>query len=358
MTIVKYFKETEFRKDKPLISVVIPCYNYGKYLNDSVESVINQKKFSNFEIIIVNDGSNDNTSEIAINLINKYNEIDIKLFETENQGVSATRNFGLSKSRGEWLLSLDADDMFKENFFDSCFEIVNKNKEINLIFSNLEGLGGPPNWGWKPTEYSFENLAFQNTFPYSSLHKRDLFEKTDGYNSDIPWGAEDWEYWIRCAKEGLKPERLKDSFFIYRVNHSNDNLSLTMSKNYDYVIAILRTLHPDVYDIRDLTISHNIIENMNEDTLNQLLKKIKSPYKHSNIYFWLGLYFLKKEDFELSLDYLNKSAQNVSEYDWQPFIKLAELYKKIGDFKKSNEFFKENKIRKEKSLEQKKSLPW
>lgn len=358
MTIIRYFKETDFRTDNSLISVIIPCYNYGKYLNDSVESIINQKKFSNFEIIIVNDGSNDNTSEIANNLINKYNNIDIKFFETENQGVSASRNFGLSKSRGEWLLPLDADDMFKEDFFINCFDIINKKEEINLIFSNLKGLGGPKNWGWEPTEYSFENLAFQNTFPYASLHKRCFFEKTGGYNSDIPWGAEDWEYWLRCAKEGLKPERLKESHFIYRVNHSNTNLSLTMSKNYDYVIAILRTLHPDIYDIRDLTISHNIIENMNEDTLNQLLKKIKSPYKHSNIYFWLGIYFQKKDNLDLALDYLNKSAQNASEYDWQPFFKLAEIYKKMGDFKNSQIYFQENKIRKEKSLEQKMSLPW
>lgn len=358
MTIVKYFKETELRRENPLISVIITCYNYGKYLNDSVESIVNQKNFSNFEIIIINDGSSDNTSEIAINLIDKYNNIDIRLFETENQGVSSARNFGISNAKSEWILPLDADDMFKENYFDNCIKIINQNKETNLIMSNLEALGTIKDWGWQPPDYSFENLAFQNTIPYASLHKKELFEKTGGYNNDIPWGGEDWEYWIRCAKKGLKIERLIETFFTYRVNHSTTNLSLTMSKNYDYVIATLRTLHPDVYDVRDLNIAHKMIQDMNEDTLNLLLKREKQNNKHSTIYFWLGIYFQKKENFDLSLEYLNKSAQNTYEYDWQPFLKLAEVYKKIGDFKNSQICFQENKIRKEKSLEQKMSLPW
>lgn len=358
MTKIKKFIESKTRLEKPFISVIIPCYNYSKFLFECVESIIKQKNFSNFEIIIINDESPDNTSNVANKIIDNYENFDIKFYETENQGVSATRNFGVSKSKGEWIFPLDADDKFRNGFFDKCIEIIQNDKNINLIFSDLDTIGTPDNWEWIPPNYTFETLAFQNTFPYCSLHKRELFEKTKGYNQDIPWGAEDWEYWLRCGKIGLNPYRLKERYFLYRVNHSDSNLSKNVVENYSTIIPLLRTLHPDIYDVRDLNVSHKMIGKMNEQNIYELLRKLDKNWDHSYLYFWIGLYFFHNKRIDDAIKFFELSKDKVLEFDWQPFIKLAELYKIIGEFEKSKIYFEENKLRREKAEEKKMSLPW
>ena len=97
----------------PLVSVIIPVYNVEKYLRRCLNSVIDQE-YKNIEIILVNDGSTDNSLEIAIS----YKEKDkrIKVFSQENQGLSAARNMGLDKSHGEYITFIDSDDYVSKDY--------------------------------------------------------------------------------------------------------------------------------------------------------------------------------------------------------------------------------------------------
>jgi len=91
-------------KYTPLISIIIPCYNYGRYLNDAVQSIVEQNE-KNFEIIIVNDGSTDNTEQIANELIKKYSNHKIILINQKNSGQPAiSRNTGIANANGEYVL--------------------------------------------------------------------------------------------------------------------------------------------------------------------------------------------------------------------------------------------------------------
>ncbi len=91
-------------KAYPLVSIIIPCFNYGRYLRDAIESVISQG-YPHKEIIVVDDGSSDETKQIA----EKYQ--DVKYVYQDNQGLSAARNTGIKNSRGDFLVFLDADDL-------------------------------------------------------------------------------------------------------------------------------------------------------------------------------------------------------------------------------------------------------
>jgi len=108
-------------KFKPKVSIVIPVYNGSKYLRQTVDSVLAQD-FDEFEVLIVNDGSTDDTAKIALEL--KEKDSRIELFQKENSGVSATRNFGLERARGEFVVFLDADDLLGADFLRTRVEAL------------------------------------------------------------------------------------------------------------------------------------------------------------------------------------------------------------------------------------------
>ena len=114
-----------------LISVIIPAFNCEKSIKSTVDSIITSG-LTDYEIVIVNDGSTDNTASVCKNLCSRYNFI--KYSEQENSGVSAARNKGMSIATGEYILFFDADDTAKENGFSECMDIIKSEKPDILVF--------------------------------------------------------------------------------------------------------------------------------------------------------------------------------------------------------------------------------
>ena len=94
------------------VSIIIPCYNYADYLTETVKSCVRQT-LDDLEIIIINDGSPDNTEAVALDLISQFPERDIQLINQENQRLSASRNNAIRQCTGQYVLPLDADDLFE-----------------------------------------------------------------------------------------------------------------------------------------------------------------------------------------------------------------------------------------------------
>lgn len=116
----------------PRVSVIIPVYNGDKYLEKTVRSVMDQD-FRDFEILIVDDGSTDNSRSIALDL-QKIDE-RIKVFEKKNTGVSNTRNYGMEQARGEFVVFLDADDVAGDGFLKSRFDALSQNENVAVCGS-------------------------------------------------------------------------------------------------------------------------------------------------------------------------------------------------------------------------------
>ena len=112
----------------PLFSVIIPIYNAEKYLAYCIDSILSQE-FNSLEIILINDGSSDNSEQICKYYASKDSRIHV--FSKKNEGVSSARNLGLSKAKGEWICFIDADDLLKENFFSDAYNTI-KLKNIDL----------------------------------------------------------------------------------------------------------------------------------------------------------------------------------------------------------------------------------
>lgn len=114
-------------------SVVIPTYNYSKYIERSIRSVCEQAE-KNFEVIVVDDGSKDNTQEIVERVINQGLENNIKYIYQENQGVSVARNTGVINSSGDYIWFLDSDDILLPNAFKYAINFIDKNPDLDMFY--------------------------------------------------------------------------------------------------------------------------------------------------------------------------------------------------------------------------------
>lgn len=125
--------------DIPQVSIIVPVYNKSKYIYQTLKS-IKEQSFSDYEVIVVNDGSTDNSRDIILSFQKDDNRI--KLFDIPNGGVSNARNFGLSQARGEWIQFLDGDDMIVEDYLERILEEVKHDKRIELVFADFSMING------------------------------------------------------------------------------------------------------------------------------------------------------------------------------------------------------------------------
>lgn len=187
-----------------LVSIVIPCYKQAQYLPDAIESCLAQT-YKNIEIIVVNDGSPDNTSEVAI----KYPQV--RLIEQANKGLSGARNSGIRSSRGKWIVTLDADDKIHPLFIEKTIG------KADIVSTYIRTFGDQNNTWKPPVEVpQFKHFIKHNCINCCSLFKREVFIATGGFDETMKKGYEDWEYWTHAAKLGFTFHIVKDELFFYR----------------------------------------------------------------------------------------------------------------------------------------------
>jgi glycosyltransferase involved in cell wall biosynthesis len=201
----------------PEISVIIPCYNQGEFLPDAVESIVNQT-FENWECIIVNDGSSDNTSDVAKQLIDKHKDKNIKLLEKENEGLSVARNFGIANSCGKYILPFDSDDKLHPEMLEKTFILLENNNNISIAYTDRADFGEASGIV-KAGEYNFEKLKYHNHLSYCSLYRKEVWEKVGGYRTMLT--MEDWDFWIAAGSLGYYGKRLPLPLFLYRVRNKS-----------------------------------------------------------------------------------------------------------------------------------------
>ncbi|MGE5458632.1 MAG: glycosyltransferase, partial [Methanococcaceae archaeon] len=200
-----------------MISVVIPCYNQAQFLAEAVESVVKQT-YCDWECIIVNDGSPDNTSQVVQNIIMKYPDKNIKLIEKENEGLAAARNTGIRNARGKFILPLDSDDILISSALEDMLEVIDLDETVSLVYSDYLAFGFQNGYVQTiPPELFYDHLREENGLPYCSLYKKEVWEKVGGYNTNMIWGYEDWDFWIGCIEKKIKKvKKIPKALFRYR----------------------------------------------------------------------------------------------------------------------------------------------
>ena len=230
---------------RPFVSVVIPCYNYAYYLPEAVESVINQT-YQNFEIIIVNDGSTDNTREVADQIIANHPARKIRLINQENSGQPAiSRNRGIAAAIGQYILPLDADDKIAPTMLDECLHILETDSTVAIAYTDSIFFNEVKSWRQNYQDYDFQMLLYGNRQCYCALYRRQVWEAVGGYATNVI-GYEDWDFWIACGEKGYFGKYISRPLFYYRVKEEGLYFANAV-KNDARLKAQIVLNHPTLY---------------------------------------------------------------------------------------------------------------
>ena len=199
--------------NNPKVSVVIPCYNDKDYIQETVQSVLNQT-FQDFEIIIVDDGSNEATKKVLSGLKNGKLQIITQL----NQGLSAARNNSIKQARAEYILILDSDDTFDKHFLEKAVAILDENQNVGAVSSycNIFIKDHRIIYKHSPQGGDVGNFLFDNNSVSFALIRKKCWEAIGGYDEKMKNGFEDWEFWIALTKRGWIVFTIPEYLFNYR----------------------------------------------------------------------------------------------------------------------------------------------
>ena len=202
------------------VSIIIPCYNCAKYLKLAINSALNQT-YKNIEVIVVNDGSTDNTEEI----VKSISDSRLVYIKQENKGTAGARNTGIKHSTGDYIYPLDCDDTIDSTLIQSLVDNIENDNTILAVTArfvdiNLNQIGRI--WP-EPDDYfkDLETLMIRNCIANGSLYPKRLFDLVGGYDESIGKfiQIEDWDFWIRCVISGAKI-KYTNLYYNYRI-HSN-----------------------------------------------------------------------------------------------------------------------------------------
>ncbi|MFI0430081.1 glycosyltransferase family 2 protein [Mariniflexile sp. HMF6888] len=195
------------------VSIIVPCYNQADYLNEALQSVLKQTE-TNWECIIVNDGSTDNSETIAKRWVEKDQRF--KYLQQKNSGLCHARNFGIENALGEFVLPLDADDKLGIDYLKLGLEAFNNNGKLKVVYCYAEKFDEDSGL-WKLAEFNLFNLSRKNMIFCSAMFRKKDWELVGGYDINMIYGWEDWEFWISLLKKGGEVERIESVQFYYRI---------------------------------------------------------------------------------------------------------------------------------------------
>ena len=227
-----------FEKDI-IISIIIPCYNHGIYIDEAIKSV-EEYKFDNYEIIIINDGSTDDyTNKRLIELKSEgYNVI----FQ-ENKGLGRTRNNGIRLAKGKYILPLDADNKIKPDYILKAINILDSEPSISIVYSDRK-LFGNSDESFIVGEFSIEKIVNCNYIDACAIFRKSLWEQVGGYDDKMPvQGWEDWDFWLMAIENESKFYYIPEPLFYYRVLDHSMIQQLMNSPNYNLLLRYVYIKH-------------------------------------------------------------------------------------------------------------------
>lgn len=317
-------------KLKPLISFIIPVYNGERYIDKCIESILNQT-VKNFEIIIIDDGSKDNTFNKCKYYQSKYN--NIKVFTQENQGVSIARNNGLKNSSGEWIIFVDSDDEVVEDYIECVLKYLDNESDLILFEYGVDKKNNKDISNKIYTETYIEDK--KNDLIICALDNKRMSEKWRNISLRAPWAKV-------YKKSLLKNYNIK---FTPKIKMGEDLLfNINVYLNANKVKYIKKIVY--IVDERNDSVSRDYIDNLDEidklfyDNLYKILDKYNLSNDIWTLYYkesFVGIMRCMKYQYfnskcKLSYSEVKKRLNNmiVSE----PYIKAIDITKKNSSFNK------------------------
>ena len=230
----------------PAVSVVIPCFQQSQYLSESVGSVVGQT-WTDWEIVMVDDGSTDATVDTALGLIRAHPDCRIRLVRQANEGLASARNNGIAASAGRYILPLDADDRLAPTMLERTVAVLDSDPNVAIVYTDVERFG-EASGVIRAADFDPDAILEANQLNYCSLFRRGVWVAAGGYNPNMTRGYEDWDFWISCVEQGYVARRIPEPLFMYRVRARG--MFANAQAHDAHLRRQIRLNHPRLYNFR------------------------------------------------------------------------------------------------------------
>lgn len=221
------------------VSIIVPCFNHARYLEQCIGSVKKQS-YTNWECIIVDDGSSDDTETVSHSL---ENDRIIYIYQ-ENKGLSGARNTGIRNATGDYILPLDADDTLNPLALEKMISTFQTNPETLVVFSDTVTFGHIQKKSNLQEKFTLKELLLENKLYCTSMFPKKYFDEGIIYDEDLIHGFEDWEFWIQLMATYRNQPFVKISYSVFNYrSHPETSMIKEITRNNDKKEFIYHTIY-------------------------------------------------------------------------------------------------------------------
>jgi glycosyltransferase involved in cell wall biosynthesis len=231
------------RMPTPSATVVIPCFNHGRFVRQAVDSALAQKD-ADIRVVIVEDGSTDGETPAACDACAGER---VRVIHQENRGLPAARNRGAAGADTEFFVFLDADDWIEREFVGKLAAAIQADGGADVSHAYCqERLVEKGNGIWKVPEWDSILMMVTNLHPVTTLVRRERFEEVGGFDETMRNGYEDWDLWLKFVERGWRGVRVAEPLFIWR-RHSHTTMIMNVIRDHESLFAAIRERHRELY---------------------------------------------------------------------------------------------------------------
>lgn len=229
------------------VSIIIPCFNQGDTLKETIDSIEKYRNLNLHEIIVVNDGSTDSKT---LRLLSELEHSSCKVIHQFNMGLGPARNTGVKASTGEFILPLDGDNLIRGPYLNEGIAFLIANPSFGVVYGNAQYFGEKTGV-WHVSGFDLAQLTLGNYIDACALIRRGALDDVGWYDTNMPhMGWEDWDLWMRLGSKGWKFHHLPEIAFEYRVRSGAMNCSANecadelkqyiFNKSENFLLSLIR----------------------------------------------------------------------------------------------------------------------
>lgn len=232
----------------PRATVIIPCFNHGRFVADAVASALAQED-AEVRVIVVDDGSDDgSTPDACDDLLATFGPDRVMVIHQPNTGLPGARNRGAQEAATEYLAFLDADDTIAPDFVRKLAAAIETASDTQVSHAYCqETLTDRAHGTWRVPDWDAELLLITNLHPVTCLVRREAFEVVGGFDASMTGGYEDWEFWVRLSARGYRGVRVAEPLFFWR-RHSQETMIHDAVTRHDALYSQIIERHRGLYE--------------------------------------------------------------------------------------------------------------
>lgn len=205
-------EEKAIPQEQALVSVIMPCYNDGKYIEESISSIFAQT-YPTIELVIINDGTDDADT---LSILGNISDVRIRIIKTPHLRPAGARNAGIRVARGKYILPLDADDLIEPSYIEKAVKLIEAEESTGVVYCMADKFG-EQNEPWPLPKFCIEEMLRDNIVFVTALFYRADWEAIGGFREDMIYGMEDYDFWLSLLEMGRDIRQIEEVLFHYRI---------------------------------------------------------------------------------------------------------------------------------------------